>query len=401
MPNIVGVDVGTSSIKALIARKKNDDSGFEILAKTQKPVMGVRKGVVDNTDNVSKTLSECVKDLELQVNQKIDGIYVNISGNHISSEFSKGLVSVSRADQKISSEDMDRVIQAAKTFSLSKNYEILEVFPKEYIIDGGRSVKDPSDMHGVRLEAEVLIIQGFSPYFKNTIQAVLDAGLQSNDVIVTPMAAARSILTPREKERGVFILDIGSSTSSMAVFEEGNIIHVAVFPIGSDNITNDIAIGLKTDIDTAEKIKLNFGNCLSSKNDKKKEKINSIESGNEIIFTRFFLRKIIEARISEIFDLTKDELKKILKIGELPAGLVLTGGGSLMPNIIELAKKEIKLPCRIGHPNDFNPIIEDPSFAVAAGLVMYGDEIEEDHGGSDFGKKLIKKIKKIAKLFIP
>ncbi len=398
---ITGIDIGTSSIKMLSIRKKFNDEGFEILARSQRSVAGVRKGVIDSVEKVSQTIAECVKDIELQINNKVEGAYVNINGSHIFSTTSRGLVSVSRADQKISTEDVDRVIQAAKTFSLSKNYEILEVFPKEYIIDGSKGVKDPIDMHGIRFEAEVLIVEGFSPYLKGVTQAVLDAGLQVNDVIVGPLAAARSVLTGRERERGSVILDIGASTSSLAVFEEGSLIHIAVFPIGSDDITNDIAIGLRTDIDTAEKVKLEFGSCLPGKGDTKKEKIESIESGRTVIFSRVFLRKIIEPRVSEIFDLVKEELKKVSKNGLLPAGIVLTGGGSMLPQISDLAKKNLKLPCRIGVPNDMDPIIEDPKFAVAAGLAFYGSEIEEDQGSSVFGKELMKKIKKIIKILIP
>ncbi len=398
---ITGIDIGTGSIKALSVRKKTDGESFEVLARSQRPIAGVRKGVVDSVEKVSQAITECVKDIELQTNDKVEGVYVNINGSHISSTASRGLVSVSRADQKISAEDVDRVIQAAKTFSLSKNYEILEVFPKEYIIDGGKGVKDPIDMHGVRFEAEVLIVEGFSPYLKGVTQAVLDAGLQVNDVIVGPLAAAKSVLTGRERERGVVILDIGASTSSLAIFEEGSLVHTVVFPIGSDDITNDIAIGLRTDIDTAEKIKLEFGSCIPGKGDTKKEKIGSIESGEMVTFSRVFLRKIIEPRVSEIFDLVKEELKKVSKSQLLPAGIVLTGGGAILPQISDLVKKNIKLPCRIGASNNMDPLIEDPKFSVAAGLVAYGSEIEDDDYGSAFGKELIKKIKKIVKILIP
>ncbi len=402
MPNniITGIDIGMVSIKAVSAVKSIESSEFEILAKTHRPVSGVRKGVVINTEEVAEAISQCIKDMELQTNRKIEGVYANINGSHISSGSSKGLVSVSRADQKISSEDIERVIQAAKAFPMSKNKEIIDVFPREFMIDGVGDIKDPLDMQGVRFETEVLIMEGFSQYLKNTTQAVLETGLQVNDLVLGILSASKSILNSKEKERGVAIIDIGASTTSLAVFDEGSLLHAAVFPIGSANITNDIAIGLKTDIDTAENIKLEFGSCVPVKGDKKKEKIVSSESKETVIFSRMFLRKIIDARICEIFDLIKEDLKKISKNELLPSGIVLTGGGSLMPGISDLAKKQLKLPCRTGMPSGFNPPVEDPRFAVACGLVMAGYEIEDEQDNRSLGK-VMEKIKKFFKSLMP
>jgi cell division protein FtsA len=399
MPNLVtGVDIGTGTIKVLVARKSNENSEFEILAKVCRPSAGVRKGVVANPEETSEIVASCLEEVEGQINRKIEGVYANINGGHIFSSVSRGLVSVSRADQKISLEDIERVIQAARAFPLSKNNEIIDVFPKEFIIDGERGVKSPLDMKGIRFEVEALIIGGFSPYIKNTHQALLDAEVQGNKLIISQIASAKAILNAREKELGVALLDIGAGTTSLAVFEEGDLIHAIVFPIGSNDITNDIAIGLRTDIDTAEKIKLEFGSCLAKKNDQKKEKVKSLESGEEIVFSRAFLRKIIEARVSEIFDLVQAELKKISKNQLLPAGIVLTGGGSNIPQIVDLAKKNTKLPCRIGQPLGFNPIIEDPGFATVCGLVALGIEQETENSEAS---KVIAKIKKIFKIFIP
>ncbi len=402
MSNIItGIDVGTGVIKLLTVRKNDENSEFEILAKICKPSSGVRKGVVANSDEVSEIISSCIEEAESQINRKIDGVYSNISGSHIFSNISKGLVSVSRADQKISSEDIDRVIQAAKAFPLPKNKEILEVFPREFIVDGERGIRDPLEMKGIRFEAEVLIIGGFSPYIKNATQAILDSGIQVNDLLLSQLASAKAVLNTREKELGVALLDIGAGTASLAVFEEENLIHAAVFPIGSNDITNDIAIGLRTDIDTAEKIKLEFGSCLSGKNDRKKEKIKSLESGEEVVFSRAFLRKIIAARVCEIFELVQGELKKISKDKLLPAGIVLSGGGSKIPRITDFAKKEMKLPCRAGEPVGFNPLVEDADLAAVCGLVSLGSEQEESDGSDGFGIKIAGKIKRAFKSLIP
>lgn len=397
---ITGVDIGTSSVKIVSARKNPETLSFEVLAKIQRPVFGVRKGVVSDIDEVSGVIKECIKEIEVQINEKIDGVYVNANGSHISCTSSQGLVSVSRADQKISAEDIDRVIQAARAFPVSKNKEIIDVYPKEFIIDGERGIKDPLDMQGVRFEAEVLVVEGFSQYIKNTSQVILDSELQLYDVIINPLAAASSVVNLKDKERGVAVIDIGANTTSLAVFEEGNLLHLAVFPIGSNNITNDIAIGLRTDIDTAEEIKLTFSSCLAQKGDKKTEKVTAKESEEVVSFSRAILRKIVEARVSEVFDLIKADLEKISRNQKLPAGIILTGGGSELPGISELAKKEFKLPCRVGHPLNFTPEIIDPKFSVACGLVILGNELDDDETDgmlSGIGGK----IKRFFKMFIP
>ena len=405
MPNmaskiITGIDIGTVSVKAVSAIKNSDRSEFEILAKIQRPVSGVRKGVVSNVEEVSGVILGCIKEMELQMNQKIGGVYVNINGGHIVSLSSRGLVSVSRADQKISSEDIERVIQAAKAFPISRNKEIIDVFPREFTIDGVGGIKDPLDMQGVRFEVEVLIMEGFTQYLKNVTQSISDLGIQVNDLIPGVISAARSVLSSTEEERGVAILDIGASTSSLAVFEEGVLLHAAVFPIGSNNITNDIAIGLKCDIDTAERIKLEFGSCVAIKGDKKVERVSSLGSDEKISFTKTNLRKIINARVCEIFDLVDADLKKISKSGLLPAGIVITGGGSLLPGITELARKEFKLPARTGNPSSFNPLIEEPSFAVACGLVVVGHELEDEHGPGTL-VNMKDKVKRFFKSLMP
>jgi len=400
-PIITGVDLGTGTIKVLSARKNSERNEFEVLAKVQRSSSGIRKGVIASSDEVSEIIQSCLEEAEGLTNRKINDVYININGSHIFSSVSKGLVSVSRADQKISSEDIDRVIQAAKAFPMPKNKEILEVFPKEFIIDGEGGIKNPLDMQGIRFEVEALVICGFSPYIKNISQAALEAGVETKDLILSQLASAKSVLNAREKELGVAVLDIGAGTSSLTVFEEGSLVYTAVFPIGSNDITNDIAIGLKTDIDTAEKIKLEFGTCISGKGDKKKEKINSLKSEEELIFSRMFLRKIIEARICEIFDLVKEELKKISKIEKLPSGIVLTGGGAKILKIVDLAKKTMKLPCRIGEPLGFDPLFDDPSFATVCGLVASGSELEEHDDSEMVFPRLLKKIKKILKAFNP
>jgi len=402
---ITGLDIGTSAIKFLTAVKKSGESDLEVLSLTQEPAAGIRKGVVIDPGEVSNILQNILERVKAETNQRIDSVYLNVGGGHIFSTPSRGLVSVSRADRKISEEDVDRVLQAARAFSLPSNKEIFDISPREFIVDGQSGIKEVLGLQGVRLEAEVLALGGFAPYLKNLTQAVLNSGLQILDMIPSPIASAGSCLSPRQKELGVALLDIGAGTSGLAVFEEGDLIHLAVLPIGSANITNDIAIGLKTDIDVAERIKIEYGFCRIFPNQslRKKEKI---EIGGEepLVFSKKQLADIIEARVSEIFDQVNKELKKISREKLLPAGVVLTGGGSKLPKIVDFAKKELKLSCRIGKPQGFLNFEKDPSLSTVCGLVLEGVDLETEKGTATFqtfGKGIGNKIKRLFKIFIP
>jgi len=399
---ITGLDIGTSTIKTLVVQK-GLNSELEVISQIQEPAAGTRKGVVIDTEEVSNILENILERVKTETGQKINSVYLNVDGSHIFSTSSHGLVSVSRADQKISEEDINRVLQAAQTFSLPSNKEIFDVFPKEFIVDGEKGIKEVLGMQGVRLEAEVLVLGGFSPYLKNLTQAVLNSDLQILDMIPSPISSARACLSPRQKELGVAILDVGAGTSGLAVLEEGDLIHLAIFPIGSANITNDIAIGLKTDIDVAERIKIEYGSCLLSpkKTSRKKEKI-EVGEPEPLIFSQKQLVSIIEARVSEIFGQVNKELKKISREKLLPAGMVLTGGGSKLPKIVELAKKELKLPCRLGKPQGLLNFEKDPSLATVCGLVLAGADLETEKSPSIFRRtNFLSKIKRIFKIFIP
>ncbi len=399
---ITGLDIGTSNIKILVVAKKNGESDLQVLSLAQEPSFGIRKGVVFEVNKVSRIIQIILDKVRTETGRKISSVFINISGSHLFCTSSRGMVAVSRADQKVSEVDVDRVLQAAQTISLPFNKEILEVFPKEFIVDGQGGIKEAVGMQGGRLETEVLVLGDFAPYKKSLARAVLDTDLQILDIVPSSLASALSVLSQRQKELGVALLDIGAGTSELSVFEEGDLIHLAVFPIGSANITNDIAIGLKTDIDIAEAIKIEQGCCLFKGNDKK-ERI-EIEEEEPLIFSQKMLTRIIEARVSEIFGEVQKELKKISKQGLLPAGVVLTGGGAKLPKIADLARKELKLPCRIGKPSSFPELEDDPSFATVCGLVLRAVESGEGKSwsGSSFPSGGFKdKIKNFFKIFIP
>lgn len=411
---ITGLDIGSGTIKILSAIKKPKGENFEVLSQNIEVSAGVRRGVIIDVARVAGIINFLIKRVQDDISRKVNSVYASVGGSHIFCVPSHGTVSVSRADQKISEEDISRVIQAAQTFSLPLNKEILDVFPKEFIIDGEKGVKEPLGLQGVRLEVDVLALGAFSPYLKNLTQVILNSGLQINDLTLASIASARAVLTPREKELGVVLLDIGAGTTGMAVFEEGNLIHLTTFPIGSANITNDIAICLKTDIDTAEKIKLEFGTCLSSSGKKRPaEKPRSkssllrgehikIEGEEPLTFSRKALVEIITARVSEIFEEVNKELKKISRKELLPAGVVLTGGGSNMLKIKDFCKKELKLPCRMGKPKGFSSLQDDPSLSTVCGLVLKGADLEEE--GAEFSMSeegIGGKLKKFFRIFIP
>lgn len=403
--NIVsGLDIGTSAIKSLVAQKNEKD--WEVLSYAEIPSFGLRKGAVVNIDEVSKGVRTIISGIEKDCNRKVGSAFVNIGGNHLYVIPSDGIISVSRADQRISKEDIERVLQATKAINIPHNEEVLDVFPKEFIIDDQKGIRQPLDLTGVRLEAKVLLLCYFQPYFINLTQAVLTSKLQIDDVVPSPLAAAKSVLTPQQKELGVALVDIGANTTSLAVFEEGDLLHFAVFPIGSANITNDIAIGFKTDIATAESVKKQHGTCIFPKTDiekkeQSKKKIEIFDESSPIFFTKKNLVDIIEPRVSEILDLISKELKKINRQELLPAGIVLTGGGAKISRIRELAKNTLKLPCEIGIPKGIIGLKEDPSLATVVGLALGGIDFDEEPGILGTAKGWGSKFKKIFKAFIP
>jgi cell division protein FtsA len=401
---ICGLDIGTATTKVLVAEKKPEQPDFEILSKIEEPSFGVRKGVVFNADNVTEISQVALKKAEEESGHKINSVYTNIGGSHIFSIFCHGLVSVSRADKKITQEDVERVLQAAQTASpLSSNKEIMRTMPKEFIVDGERGLKDVVGMEGMRLEAEVLGMGVFSPYLKNLTRAVSNADVQIDDITPSILASARSVLKRKEKELGVALVEIGAGTTGISVFGDGDLIHAVVLPIGSMHITNDIAVGLKVDVDLAEKIKIEFGTCLYRGQDKK-EKMDLEDEF--LVFSHREIANIVGSRVAEIFNEVNKELKSISKQGQLPGGVVLTGGGAKLPKMIELARKELKLHCRMGWAQGFSPDQDDISMATVCGLVLggYDSEGEESFSGrfsESLSGGLGSRLKKIFKVFIP
>ena len=401
---VAGLDIGTGSIKALVAQRTKKD--WEVLSFAEIPSFGLRKGAVVNVEETAKNVQMILSGIERDCNKKINSVFVNVGGSRLYVMPSDGIISVSRADQRISKEDTDRVLQATRAINMPRNDEILDVVPKEFIIDDQRGIKNPVDLTGIRLEAKVLLLCIFSPDFLKLTQSVLNTKIQIDDVIPSPLAAANAVLTPQQKELGVALIDIGASTTSLAVFEEGDLIHLAVMPIGSANITNDIAIGLKTDVAMAESIKKQHGTCMLVSREREKQKpgvkkIEIFEKSSSLSFTKKNIVDIVEPRVSEILDLVQKELKKINKQQQLPGGIVLTGGGAKIPKIRELTKETLKLSCEIGIPKGIIGVQEDPSLATVTGLALEGVDFEQDDSILVFTKGWWSKIRKFLRHFIP
>lgn len=407
---IIGLDLGTSQIRTIVAQVQGDDSRPLVLGVGAAVSAGISNGVVVDMEETISAINKSKEEAERIAGVPVEHAYVSINGKHITSQFSKGVVAVSRADGEISEEDVNRVINAAQAVSVPNNKEIINVIPCSYTIDGQDQIKYPVGMNGVRLEVSAVLVEGAAPFIKNLEKCVQQrCGIEIDDLIFAPMAAAKSVLSRRQKELGVVLVDLGKETTGISVYEDGNILGMKVIPVGSGHITNDIAIGLRTSIDVAERIKLEYGHAIPSEIDKNEQiNIREIDSAEEGVFKRYYVSEIIEARVEEIFSLVDEELKRLEKSGMLPAGVVVTGGGAKLPGIVGLAKKVLRLPAQIGYPMEMNGVvdkIDDPEFATSVGLILWD---ADDNGVYSAGKNvkidlggISKKLGGIFKNFMP
>lgn len=381
---IAGLDIGSNAIRLVVGQRVGQDqeARLQIVAAIDVPARGISKGVINSIEDAVSAVSSCLEKAERMIGAPIEQSWIGISGHHIYSQYSKGVVAVSKSDGEITRDDIDRAIEAAQTVATPPNYEILHVIPKSFSIDDQSGIKDPLGMSGVRLEVDVQIIQGLRSQIKNLTKAVYRTGLDIEDLVLSILASAEVLLTSRQQELGVALINIGATTTSLAVFEEGDLIHVAVIPIGSDHITSDIAIGLRTSIDVAERVKVEYGICVS-KEVSKKDEINLKDvDGEDVMVSKRYISEIIDARVEEIFDKVDEELKKIDKSGMLPAGVVLTGGGSRLGKIVEVAKNRLRLPASLGKVSSEKIVatvdkVTEPEFSTALGLVLWGDNVSQ------------------------
>lgn len=377
---ITGLDIGSTAIRVVVGQRSRGEDRLKIIGATEVPARGISRGVVVSVEDAVSSISSALERVERMIGQPIEHSFVGISGSHITAQESRGVVAVSKADGEIRAEDVDRVIDAARAVATPPNYEILHVIPRSFTVDSQTGIKDPVGMTGIRLEVETQIIQGLTSQIKNLTKCVYRTGLDIDDLVLSVLASAESVLTHRQKELGVVMINIGGATTSIAVFQDNDVLHTAVLPVGSDYVTSDIALGLRISVDTADKIKIRDGSALPQEFKKSEEvayaDIGGIEDGT---YSKHEVAEIIEARIEEIMDKVDKELKKIGQSGMLPAGAVITGGGALLDGIIDVAKRVLRLPASLGYPQEVISNIDkvsDISFTTALGLVLWGDQLD-------------------------
>jgi cell division protein FtsA len=401
----IGLDIGSTKVCCIVGLHEEGAALPSVIGVGTAPTSGMRKGIVVDVEETVTSITAAVDEAERISGVAIDRATISIDGAHVSSQNSKGVIAVGRADQEVMVDDLVRVEEAATAIQLQPNREIIQVFPRSYSVDGQHNIKDPVGMHGVRLEVESHIITGSVPAIKNLDRSIHQAGIAIQGQVLVPLAAARAVLTKRQKELGVALVDIGGGTTGVAVYEEGDILYSSVIPVGAGHITNDLAIGLKTSIDTAEKIKLKHVRAHTSKgNMSEKIRIEELEDEDNLV-TRKQLQNIAGARLDEIFHLVRLELRKVGKDVMLPGGVVLTGGGAKMAGIEELAREALQLPAIVGKPEGFTGIVDrinDPAFAAPIGLMLenMSHGHEELAPGASIGQT-VDRIKGIFKNFLP
>ncbi len=391
---IAGIDIGSYMVKTIIAQlTDNEENPYQIIGVGKALAKGIKKGTVVDMKDAEESIHESLVAAEKLTGIHVQDAYVAISGDHIASTVSKGVIAIGRADGEITVDDVERVLSASQAVSIPKNKEILHVLPQKYFVDDNKDIKDPVGMTGVRLGVESVIVEGLMPNIKTMVRVIENTGVGINGIVVDGLSASNAILDKKQKDLGVIMIDIGANTTSLVVYEDGEIKHLKDLPIGSGHITNDIAIGLRTSIDVAEKVKTGYGVANPKEVDKKEQvdlsKIDPKEQGSVL---RREVAMIIEARLEEIFGLVNRELKIIQKQALLPSGAVLTGGGARLRGIVDSAKDNLRLPAQIGFPAESGVVIDDvddPLYATSIGLIMW--QLEHGGGSSSTQSNQLKK----------
>lgn len=378
---IAGIDIGSAKITTLIAQVVTDSVTFEntvhIIGVATSPSKGVKKGQIVNIEDAVEATIASVEASERMAGYNLNSAWLSVGGAHVSSQNSTGVVAVSDPNGEVSADDVSRVIEAARAVSMPASREIIHVIPKDFIVDGEGGVKDPVGMAGVRLEVETHLVTASSPALKNLTKTVNEVGIKIDGVVFAGIASARAVLSDTEKELGCILIDIGAGTTSVAAFIDGGLAYSGALPVGARNVTNDLAIGLRVSIETAEKIKLS----LASKPKDGSAKSDVIEVTDDDtkevkkISRRTLTEGIIRPRLNEIFTMIKLDLERNKIINKIPSGAVITGGGAQTVGIVDSAKRMLSMPVRIGIPAEVTGLVDEilnPAFATPIGLLLYG-----------------------------
>ena len=373
---IVGLDIGTKKIAAIIGEVA-EDKKIEIIGVGTADSRGLRKGVVVNLDATVNAIKKAQEEAELMAGFEIDSAFIGISGAHIKSFNSRGVIAVSGKNREITREDIKRVIEQSRAVSIPPDREVIHIIPQEFVVDDQDGIKDPLGMSGIKLEVNVHIITSATTSVQNLRTCITRAGIEIEQIVLNQIAASTAILTHDERELGVGLIDVGGGTTEIAIFERGSLWYTSVIPIGGDNFTNDIAVGLRTPIPEAEKIKKKFG-CVSSPllDEQETIEVPSVGRGKKArILSRQLLADIIQPRAEEIFRLVDNDIKRMGYEKSLNSGIVLTGGTALLEGLEEVAEEIFDLPVRRGDPIGVGGLgdrVNTPDYATAVGLILYG-----------------------------
>ena len=397
----VGIDVGTTMVRCVVGHIDPTTGTPTIVGVGQAPNSGMRKGTVSNLNGPAQAIDQALGDAERMSGYEVNAATISVNGSHIVSTKADGMIAVGMADHEVVEEDVLRLEDVATTGKVPANREILEVVPFSYTLDGQGGIKDPVGMTGTRLEINANVVSAMAPYVANLQKAVELATVKPHATIPSVMAAAKAVLNESQIENGVAVIDLGGATTSVAVFEEGDLQYVGVVPKGGVNITNDLAIGLKTDPEVAEKVKLQHAAAIARG---EPHKVSIKHEKETLFFDQADVDEIVEARLEEIFELVNKELKKAGRAGQLPSGAVLTGGTANLKGMAEYAKSQLGVAVRIGKPHGFGGVadeIDKPHFAAAVGLMLvdadaatvrpHSSSMSKKSGG--FIKSLLSKFK--------
>ncbi len=385
---IVGLDIGTSKVVAIVG-EINDDNEIEIVGIGSHPSRGMKKGVVVNIESTVQSIQRAVEEAELMAGCQIHAVYAGIAGSHIRSVNSHGIVAIK--DREVNQSDVERVIDAARAVAIPADQRVLHVLPQEYIIDQQEGIREPVGMSGVRLEAKVHLVTGAVSAAQNIVKCVRRCGLEVDDIILEQLASSYSVLTEDERELGVCLVDIGGGTTDVAVFTEGAIRHTAVIPIAGDQVTNDIAVALRTPTQYAEDIKIKYACALRQlANPDDTIEVPSVGDRSPRRLSRQTLAEVVEPRYEELLSLVHAELRRSGFEDIVAAGVVLTGGSSKMEGVIDLAEEVFHMPVRLGMPQFVTGLVDvvrNPIHATGVGLLLFGHQSRQAGNMETFREK--------------
>jgi cell division protein FtsA len=402
------IDVGTSKVTCLLTKPSSDSDNINVVGVATLPSRGMGRsrnnaGTIVNIEEVVGSVTDCIEAAERMAGYNINSALVSISGSHIKSQNSQGVVAVTEPEGEISSEDIYRAIEAARAVSLPSSREIMHVLPREFAVDSQKGIKDPIGMSGIRLETEAHIITGSTTAIKNTTKAVSEIGVNVQTAVYSGLASSLSTLTDTEKELGVVSVDIGAGVTNVTAYVDSACSYSAVIPLGARKITDDLALGLMISLDSAEKIKHHISVVSKTKGEiGKSDEINLAKIGvrEEVknVSKKTLSEGIVRPRLNEIFTMVGGVIRKSGYAGQMPAGVVLSGGGSLTIGVVESCKRVLQLPVRLGSPTGLSGLTEEissPEYATAVGLVLYGYQSQESSGGGQSSFKIDNVLKKL------